>query len=344
MSHSARRPGGMLPSLRTKREVLSAAIALAAFASTSRLASADDKHSCCALGVQDGACVAQAGPCGTPSYGVDFSDLTVVWQGGDCHAYVEDPSQWEECDGWPADPVADNATFPSGTDGYISWVEGGAGPSIGFCLVAPDSNDPTHADPVDPMGCIRASMSPGVGVGASRWSVPVDSKWDAYEWCYGAPDGNGSCSSLADSSDSTVVPTPEGFCCGPAKLFSQDNAAGPGEWNVYLAQEIPGVAPNKVFLGPDGGLVLVPYVGDAGILSEAPDACLSAYGEPEACGSAPDGSPPSFLGLTQTNSSQGGGCNAGGTPLAASAVWAVAVAAGVALWRRRTPMGRRPRR
>lgn len=253
------------------RNTAAAAAFLLAGALASRNAAAQDANLCCSLAAAQGTCVAQANPCNESAlYGVAFSDVT-------------------------------DASFPSGTDGYMAWSE--STPRMGLCLVAPSASDPAHAEPTEPVGCIQVSLSPGVGADIAQYVFPVDSRWNAYEFCYGPPlssssveqygaDGGAPCANVNDLLDSTVSPTPaSGSCCGAAQLLRSGNLLNSNEWTVTIAEEIPGVPPTQVLYGPDGGIVASAAASDGGdYLGGPPHQCSGAYDEPEKCGQPIDAS------------------------------------------------------
>ncbi|HTB72095.1 MAG TPA: hypothetical protein VK762_02565 [Polyangiaceae bacterium] len=255
----------------------------------SRSAAAADQYLCCDLTVKDGACVGQSSPCPQSSaWWVTLSDLSA-----------------SAAAGWPLVAGDINASFPSGTDGYASWTP--QGPWVGFCLDAPAPQDPTHAGPTDPIGCISLSLAPGVGAQSAEFGFPVDPRWDGYQLCYGPPNGPSdsgvACQNPNDVSDLTVSLTPSGSCCGSAHVLAEsDYGAGAGEWQTVVNQEIPGVPPPVIVYGPDGGIVsyyappIITTGPDGGLeympaaydtLGALPDACVPAYNEPTACGQPP---------------------------------------------------------
>jgi MYXO-CTERM domain-containing protein len=310
-------------------------------------ADAQNKYLCCALSGQ-GACVAQSAPC-SEALGVALSDL-------------------------PADAVAvpqlvAEASFPAGVDGYVSWSQ--STPRVGFCLVAPSAQDPLHAEPTEPVGCIQLSLSPGIGAAIANYIFPVDSRWDAFELCYGAQLTSSNveqytsqgqpapCQNVNDLLDPTVSPTPaSGSCCEPAQLLVPgdlvaDNAT---KWSVGIAQEIPGVPPNQLVFTADGGLHAYPEWDAGDYLGAVPPVCLDAYNEPKNCGSpssqsvslgesapADAGAPcVTCSGAADTSNSEGKGCNtgAGGTG-GSTSIRALLMYGGIAAIRRRRRVQRR---
>jgi hypothetical protein len=246
-------------------------------------AEADDENLCCNLASEDvfGACVASGSSCPLPEpYGVALSD--VAGDGG----------------GFPLPAGATNPSFPTGTDGYLSWTK--KAPWLGFCLDAPSAKDPKHAGPTEPIGCLTVSLAPGVGAELETLQFPIDARWDGYQICYGAPraagvkqygpdGGSVACANVNDAFNQTVSPTPvSGSCCGAARLLTAgDVGSNRSEWSVTLTEELPGIPPPVVAYSPDGGIVLSfnPDAGD--YLGSPPDACLAAYGESKGCGTPP---------------------------------------------------------
>jgi hypothetical protein len=216
------------------------------------------KNLCCDMG-SGGACVAQNEAC-SATVGVALSDLPE--QAG-C-----DPS------GCAVATYTRLAKFPAGTDGHAFWST--ATPRVGFCLLAPNPDDPQHAQPTEPIGCIQLSISAGIGSSIAQFTVPKDPRWDGYELCYGAqltansaqaytPTGDPApCANLNDLLDPGVAPTPvSGSCCNPAEMFKPEDVLNPGTWTVGIGQEIPGVPPPEVYVTVDGGLHAYP-LWDAG--------------------------------------------------------------------------------
>jgi MYXO-CTERM domain-containing protein len=256
-----------------------AAAVLFTGALVSRNAEAENKYLCCALSGQ-GACVAQSAPCAVGA-GVALSDLP-------------------DNAGSPRSARVTQASFPSGVDGYVSWSV--STPRVGLCLVAPSGADPMHTAPAEPVGCIQLSLAPGIGAAMANYVFPVDSRWDAYEFCYGrqlnssnaaqyTEDGKvATCANVNDLLDPTVSPTPlSGSCCAPTQLLRPgDHPAGnAGVWSVGIGQEIPGVPPNELIFSADGGLHAYPEFDAGDYLGDVPSACLAAYNEPENCGTPP---------------------------------------------------------
>jgi hypothetical protein len=236
--------GAPAPKVESKRVMMKRVLSLALLpvgVLVSSRAQAQDEYLCCNLAAQDdvGACVAQSASCPEPDlYGVALSD--VAGDGG----------------GFPALAGVTDASFPSGTDGHLSWTK--TAPWVGFCLDAPSTEDPTHAGPTEPIGCLTVSLGPGIGAQVATAQFPVSSQWDGYQLCYGAPIVN-------DDFDTTVSPTPvSGSCCSAAQLLTaEDEGTSSSEWSITVAQELPGILPPVVVHGPDGGLV-VNYNPDAG--------------------------------------------------------------------------------
>jgi hypothetical protein len=295
-----------------------------------RGAEAQNKHLCCDLpaGSASAPCISQATDCSlAETYGVGFTDLTADQVPNVSSDY----------------PGTVDAFFPDGTDGHAFWTA--QPPWVGYCLVPPVSADPTHTEPVDPLGCLRASLDPGIGAAILDVVVPVDPQWDAYEFCYGSPDATGSCQGLSDSEDSSVSLTPSHSCCSHALPFLQMH--GSDHWLFGIDQEIPAVPPPVLIHDPATGLVAYydpnPATGDY-FTSTADAGCLPQYGEPTDCGSAAleDSVPPSSndgsvtsVALTSdsdsgaqpaySSSSATGGCDfSGGTCLS----WSVVVFGG----------------
>ena len=180
------------------------------------------------------------------------------------------------------------ATIPDGQDGWMYWSA--ARPSFGFCLVAPVAGDPTHqGNPgVDPIGCLRVTLGPGVSAEMLDVLVPTDPRWDGYEWCFGAPDAVLGCQTIADGINMTVSPTPSGSCCGPAMPMEPSN----GKMNFGVDEDIPGVPPPTLVIhrGQDGGMIVPslrirPARTPTSIVSSADAGCLAVYDESAACGS-----------------------------------------------------------
>ena len=139
-------------------------------------AQAQNKYLCCdlAAGATSTACVASAQACAQKaSYSVMLSDLNIA------DAQLSAVSAW-------VNPLALSSSFPDGTDGYMYWST--STPRLGFCLVAPDAGDPMHANQEDPIGCFDVTLKPGVSGEMANVVVPVDPRWDGYQFCYGAPD------------------------------------------------------------------------------------------------------------------------------------------------------------
>lgn len=250
---------------------------------TNRLAEAQNKYLCCSLGGQ-GDCVAQTGPC------ADGTGVTLLDAPEDAGA------GWSTSSGVPA------ASFPAGVDGHVWWSS--SQPRLGFCLDAPSAQDPAHAGPTEPIGCLSVSLAPGVGAAASQYVFPVDnSLWDAYQLCYGpqvTPSnavqymGNGApatCANINDLLDPTVSPTPvSGSCCGGPQLLMAPGDLLPtngNEWSISVDEEIPGVPPNELVRTLDGGFRAYPDWDAGDQLETVPDTCLGAYNESAGCGSPP---------------------------------------------------------
>jgi hypothetical protein len=222
-------------------------------------AQAEDEYLCCNLAGQDqlGACIAQSTACAdSDPYGIALSDVA-----GDAG-------------GFPVPAGVTTASFPSGTDGHLSWTK--SAPWVGFCLDAPSTQDPKHSGPTEPIGCLTVSLASGVGAEVATAQFPMSSQWDGYQLCYGAPvtssflqydeDGGVKCANVNDDFDPTVSPTPvSGSCCSAAQLLTppEDVGSSPSEWSITVTQELPGILPPVVVHGPDGGLV-VNYDLDAG--------------------------------------------------------------------------------
>jgi hypothetical protein len=246
---------------------------VAAFAGEAR---AQGKYLCCDLnaGATSVACVGQAEACSrSGDFSVQLSDLP------------------NSDAGWAP---GSQATIPAGQDGWMYWAV--AQPYFGFCLVAPVAGDPTHQDNpgVDPIGCLRVTLEPGVSAEMLDVLVPTDPRWDGYERCFGAADPVLGCQKIANGINMTVSPTPSGSCCGPALPLEPSN----GKMNFDVNEDIPGVPPPTLVIqrGQDGGMMIVSYFNqdppDADIIISSADAgCLAVYGESATCGSRPDGSP-----------------------------------------------------
>jgi len=238
---------------------------------------AQDKFLCCDLnaGATAAPCVGQEAACArTGDYSVQLSDVP------------------NSDAGWA--PGA-TATIPTGQDGYVYWAP--EKPYFGFCLVAPVAGDPKHqSNPsVDPLGCLRVTLGPGVSAEMLDVIVPNDPRWDGDQFCYGAADPLTGCQTIADGRDLTVSETPSGSCCGPALPFEDFTSSGKPEFGVN--QHIPGVIPPQLVIhhGPDGGAIVPYFIPDPPdadqIISSADAGCLSVYDESRTCGSKPDGSP-----------------------------------------------------
>jgi hypothetical protein len=133
-------------------------------------AEAANEYLCCDLAAQDqvGACIAQGASCAqSDPYGIALSDIS-----GDAG-------------GFPEPAGVTTASFPAGTDGHLSWNKGA--PWVGFCLDAPSTQDPSHAGPTEPIGCLAVSLASGIGAQVETAQFPVSSQWDGYQLCYGAP-------------------------------------------------------------------------------------------------------------------------------------------------------------
>jgi hypothetical protein len=246
------------------------------------------KFLCCDMSPgASGACVAQDSAC-AENVGVELSD-------------VPDDFSCNSMGACALDSRVRHASFPSGTDGYAWWST--TTPAVGLCLVAPSSSDPAHAQATEPLGCIELSIAPGVGAAMARYTFPVDSRWDAYEICYGAllsaratenyaADGGPlPCADVNDLLDTTVTPTPVSHsCCASAEMLRPGDQGG-STWTIFIGQEIPGVPPNEVVLTADGGLRAYPEWDAGDSLGDVPGTCLRAYNEPANCGSPPPPGP-----------------------------------------------------
>jgi hypothetical protein len=215
---------------------------------------AQNQYLCCDLASQTeiGACVASGSPCPLPdSYGIALSD--VAGDGG----------------GFPVPAGVTDASFPSGKDGQIAWTK--KVPWIGFCLDAPSTEDPGHSGPTEPIGCLAVDLVSGIGAQLATAQFPMSMAWDAYQLCYGAPlkkgfaqygaDGGGEgCANVDDAFDSTVTETPISHsCCGAAELLNAPADVADGgatKWSVTVTEELPGILPPVVVVGPDGGLLV----------------------------------------------------------------------------------------
>ncbi len=268
--------------------------ASAAIALLGRSAHAQNFETCCDTEIRaSGSCVAQASPCGQSSgFAVGLSSLSPSAV----------PADWSDdsgvlgayhgaAEGDAAGPSLGvvGIPFPSGVDGYMATTT--KPPWTGLCLDAPAPEDPMHEGPTEPIGCVTLSLLPGVSAQLATYQFPVDPRWDAYQLCYGVPSSANAlapCENVNDSNDPSVSPSPvTGSCCGPAHVLAGQNAASPQEWSVAVSQEIPGVPPPVLVLGPDGGPTVL-YDPDAGDLFAAvPDTCLTEYGEPVRCGQPP---------------------------------------------------------
>jgi MYXO-CTERM domain-containing protein len=277
---------------------------LSGIALVSRPVLAGDDYTCCDLAARpSGSCVAQSTACSSSTgFAVGISTLSAATAGGDwVDSGLLSVLPTYEPDGAAGPSLsAVSATFPAGVNGYMTTTV--SPPWTGLCVDAPSSTDPAHQSPTEPIGCIAISLAPGISGQLATFQFPVSSRWDAYQLCYGAsssssPDAGGtSCENVNDSDDPSVTPTPgSASCCSPPHVLTALDAISATEWSVTVSQEIPGVPPPVILLGPDGGLTLF-YNPDAGVsLAAAPSACLSAYGEPSSCGQPPM---PSDAGLT----------------------------------------------
>jgi hypothetical protein len=254
-----------------------AALAVLMLTALAGEARAQDKFMCCDLDAD-----AASAPC--------TASMATCARSGDFSVMLSDLPNSDAA--WA--PGAD-ATIPAGQDGYLYWSA--SAPHLGFCLVAPVPSDAYHDENpyVDPIGCLRVTLNPGVSAEQLDVMVPSDPRWDGYEWCYGAPDPVNGCQTVADGLEMNVSMTPSGSCCGPATRFLQTTSTGKMEFAID--QYIPGVSPPTLVIQqtPDGG-VIVPYFSsdppDADVIISSADAgCLGAYGESKTCGSPPDGSP-----------------------------------------------------
>jgi hypothetical protein len=242
-----------------------------------------DKYLCCDM-THGGACTAQADPC-APVVGVELRDLTAA-----------------ETQGWTLEPRITNASFPPGTDGYAYWSL--AAPRMGLCLVAPNLADPMHGAPTEPVGCLQLSIGPGIGAAIAQYTIPVDPRWDAYQFCYGpqldagragsaiqfTPDGQlAVCASVNDLLDERVAPTPvSGSCCAPAIAFRPEDLSSVTTWTIGIGEEIPGVPPNQIYITVDGGLHAYPQWDAGDQAANVPSHCLTTYfNQPANCGSPP---------------------------------------------------------
>jgi hypothetical protein len=262
------------------------ALGLLVVAGLAGTARAQENFLCCDLnaGATSAACTGQANPCArTGDFSVQLSDIPNSDAGA---------------------PGA-QATIPDGQDGYLYWAP--EKPFFGFCLVAPVPGDPTHqANPyVDPLGCLRVTLGPGISADMLDVIVPADPHWDGYQWCYGAPDPQNGCQNLADSLSMTVAMTPSGSCCDPALPFDQTTSTGKPEFGVN--QNIPGVIPPQLVIqrGTDGGTIVANFDPDSPdadqIVSSADAGCLTVYDQSGTCGSLPDGSPAPGAGNNPTD-------------------------------------------
>jgi hypothetical protein len=254
------------------------ALGLLVLAGLAGPARAQDKFLCCDLdvGATSAACTGQADPCArTGNFSVQLSDVV-----------PNSNADWA--------PGA-QATIPDGQDGYLYWAA--EQPFFGFCLVAPVLGDPTHqANPyVDPIGCLRVTLGPGISAEMLDVIVPADPRWDGYQWCYGGSDPVNGCQNLADDFSMAAAMTPSGSCCAPAVTFDQTTSTGKPEFGVN--GDIPGVVPAQLVIqdGADGGAIVAYFNADPPdaeqIVSSADAGCLTVYGESRSCGSLPDGSP-----------------------------------------------------
>jgi hypothetical protein len=272
-------------------------------------ASAQNKHLCCDLtaGMTSGACVAQAGPC-TPK--------------GDFSVDLSNPSA-TDAPGWNPRPGVRDASFPDGTSGHLFWVT--TPPWVGFCLRYPANVSG------DIVGCLRASLPPGIGATSSRVTVPVDPRWGQYQFCYGAPQASvqgstaaSTCAGVDDWLDPTVTVAVAGSCCAPPEPLADKRGE---QWTFGIDQEIPGVPPPVLIDRPGVGLVAYfdpdPKLGDK-YVSIVGRQCLPEYDEPMMCGAATlDGTGPSptsqidvnlttpdggLSGVARQRDEAGGGC------------------------------------
>jgi hypothetical protein len=255
------------------------AIALALL-TVSSVASADapNKHLCCTEAT-GGACMAQPGPCPATSslWAAQLADLTESpWfdieptvidsmtgeKERNCIDYFDSIDAGITCDAGAAymlDPDAAlpgylyvgvpttgtgaekliDASFPPGLDGHFGWQSNS--PWVGLCLDAPNSADPNHEGPTEPVGCMRVSLLPGIGSQAEWVEFPRRASWDAYQLCYGAPP----CANGNDQQSLAVQPTPgSGSCCTPAlMLLENQNGFSASQWQISIGQQLPGVPP-----------------------------------------------------------------------------------------------------
>ncbi|MGD0677081.1 MAG: hypothetical protein ABSC94_16830 [Polyangiaceae bacterium] len=158
--------------------------------------------------------------------------------------------------------------FPGpGPDGYMFWQP--TPPWFGLCLDAPSPDDPNHAGPTEPIGCLSFTAPFDLWAETAVFQVPNQPEWDAYQLCYGPPspaspdagvpmplDENGlvadpdgglaSCAFLGDLGGDLTSLTPfSGSCCQPPQMLM--NAAfldtSKNEWQIAVDQGIPGIVP-----------------------------------------------------------------------------------------------------
>jgi MYXO-CTERM domain-containing protein len=282
-----RRAGTMKP--------IAVAAVLTVIALTDRSVRAQEYETCCDTAVRaSGSCVAQNSPCASSAgYAIGFTGLpanAVDSDWGSDSGVLGAFYGPGEGDAAGPNLSAVGIAFPSGVDGYMTTST--LPPWEGLCLDAPSTQDPMHQGPTEPVACLAASLLPGVSAQLAVFQFPVDARWDAYQLCYGLPSGGADaaapCENVDDMDDPSISPTPvSGSCCSPVHVLTAQNAESAQEWSVQVSQEIPGVPPPVIVVGPDGGPSVF-YDPDAGDdFAAVPSRCLAAYGEPSQCGQPP---------------------------------------------------------
>ncbi|MGA7122404.1 MAG: hypothetical protein WBY94_20040 [Polyangiaceae bacterium] len=265
-------------------------------------------YSCCEIAAADGACVSQSSSCALTAWGAELSVFWAAfrsdgWDLDGSYPFPFAPScsdpnvmraPGDYCEaGWEygIPPAVYSTSFPAGTDGYLKWSSTASPAWLGLCLDAPSSTDPMHAGPTEPIGCMTFSLSPGVSAQMARYRFPVDSRWDAYQLCYGPHGDGGACGNLNDQNSQIVSPTPvSGSCCAPPQLLQPSDLVDSSDWQIIIGQEIPGVPVPSLIDAPDGGFDLNLMGGDT--FGDVPDACLPSFNEPSNCGAPPTQSAP----------------------------------------------------